>query len=200
MKRMDYEKYISPSPWLALVIIGFFIIFPIITTYVILFEREGITDMKGIVIFDAIMWLIIFILYHVLYGSDRLRFKKRKKQLAERGLLKIADDDFSTAEQLFDNNIKVGDKFIFAKGKGKIIIISDVKSIKRKKTIYTGERNETVWSLIVLENGNRMILFSSTFFSPIDWERTAEKLKSLNRGIIVDREIEIERIHVTASD
>lgn len=200
MKRMNYNNYVVPKPWIALLIVAVFGIFPVMMTYLLVFDPEGITDMKSAVMLDALFWVIVFIIFHFLYGRWILRYNQRKKQLAESGLLKIADDDFNTAEIFFEDRIRVGEKFIFVKGNGEIILITDVNSIRRQKTIYTGDRHGTDWDLIAAVKWKNVTLFCTSSFSQKDWVKITDKLSALNPEMVIDMNIETKQVYVAPSD
>ena len=196
---MNFEKYIRQSHSGIFIVTLLFCIFPAILTYLIIFKTGSVTNMLSTVILTVFLWLIPLFSFQI-FLIPYFTYKRKMKWLAESGLLKIAEEDFSRAESFFVDSIRVGERFVYRAGGEEIILIGSFSKMRMNKTVYTGDRSGEEWSYILVEDRRNIEIFhteESVEYYRNEWERLAKKLSDLNPDLIVDRNIETRFVHIT---
>ena len=135
------------------------------------------------------------IFYFTFYFSYR-KHKQNMKLLEKRGILKSAEDDFSHAEPFFKDCLRVGDKYLFMNGEGRLVFINCLSVMRIEKIVYSGARSDIVWEYYLTVNGNEISIYHSDVYEPTEWERLAKKLTSLNYELKVDRKIKTKHVFI----
>jgi len=193
---MTLQKYLRPDRGHAFIYMGLLSILPLFLTYLIVFKTDSFTNLPLLVIIDIILWAIVIFKYYFSYAYPLKEYKKNMKLLKERGILKLAEDDFTHAEQYFQHGVRVGDKFIFGLGRVGVIPISCLNSMRIVKTLYTGAITDVEWSYYITENGVDTLFYHSDFYYQPEWENLAKHLTSVNPDIKVNRKIETKTVYV----
>jgi len=196
---MTLQKYLKPDIGSAYVKIGISLILPIFLTYLLVFKKDSFTNLPLLIIIDIVLWIIVVYKYYFSYSYPLKEYRRNMKLLKERGILKLAEDDFTHAETYFKNGVLIGDKYIFGLNRVGVIPISSIDGMKIVKILYTGAITDIEWNYYLIENGMDILFYHSDYYYQPEWENLAKKLKSVNPDIKVKRNIETKTVFVEES-